>query len=137
MATKIQGHFRGEVWVNFLALSVSKPHMFMCGSLMFFRTVRADVRSDVRLKIAIPSLFWCLRKSPPLKNIAYIKILGELIFGSLHNFSVIHCVSRNYIWRAGILCVINGVGHYIDKFWGNNFQCHYRQDFNIASPKVF
>ena len=44
---------RGEVRVNFLAAFVSKPHTFLCGSLSLFRIVRADVR----LNIAIPSLF--------------------------------------------------------------------------------
>ena len=34
--------------------------------------------------------------------------LGELILGSLHNFHVIHSVSRNYTWNAGMLCVISG-----------------------------
>ena len=54
--------------------------------------------------------------TPPFKIITYIKILGELAFGSLHHFHVIHCVLRKYTWKAGILSVIDGVGHYIEKF---------------------
>ena len=58
--------------------------------------------------------------TPAFKNIAHIKKSGELqvIFGSLHHFHVIHTASRNYTWKAGILCVIDGIGHYIEKFWG-------------------
>ena len=39
----------------------------------------------------------------------HTKILGEFVFGSLHNFHVIHSASRNYTWK---------VGHYIQEFWG-------------------
>ena len=52
------------------------------------------------------------------KHYKHGKIRGELIFGSLHSFHVIHCVSRNYTWKSRILCVIYGVGQYIEKFWG-------------------
>ena len=53
--------------------------------------------------------------TPPLKTLHAQKISGKLIFGSLHKFHVIHSASRNYTWKAGILCVIHGVGHYIEK----------------------
>ena len=43
------------------------------------------------------------------------KTLGEVLFGSLHKFHVIHSASRNYTWKARISCVIHGVGHYIGK----------------------
>ena len=33
--------------------------------------------------------------TPPLKNITYIKNLGEFIFGSLHHFHVNHCAKKN------------------------------------------
>ena len=56
MVMKSDGSVRSEVRVNFLALCVSKPHIFMCGSLTLFRIVR----TNVRLNIAIPSLFWSL-----------------------------------------------------------------------------
>ena len=45
----------------------------------------------------------------------------ELMFGSLHKFHVIHCVSINYTWNAGVLSVIHGVGHCIEKFRGKDF----------------
>ena len=38
--------------------------------------------------------------------------LGELILGSLHRSRVIHCATRDLTWKARILCVSNGVGHY-------------------------
>ena len=50
----------------------------------------------------------------------YMKNLGDLIYCSLHNVHVIHSASRNYTWKAGSLCVINGVGHYIEKSEGNS-----------------
>ena len=36
----------------------------------------------------------------------------QLILGSLHNLHVIQRASRHYTWKARILCVIDGVGHY-------------------------
>ena len=55
----------------------------------------------------------------PLKNITIIKnILGGFIFGAL-----VHCASRNYTWKAGILPVIDGVGHYIENLEGGG---HFR-----------
>ena len=54
--------------------------------------------------------------TPPLKNITYIKLLGELILGSLHNFHVFHCVSRNYVWKSRFLCVIHGLAITKTKF---------------------
>ena len=45
--------------------------------------------------------------------------LCPVIFGV--KFHVIHSVSRNYNWKAGILCVIHGVGHHVDKLWGISF----------------
>ena len=47
----------------------------------------------------------------PSKTLHAFKILRELIFGSVHHFHVMHCTSRNYIWKAGILSEIDGVGH--------------------------
>ena len=53
MVMKRNGNVRGKVRVNFLALFLWKPHIFMWGSLALLRIVRANVR----LNIAIPSLF--------------------------------------------------------------------------------
>ena len=55
----------------------------------------------------------------------YIKNLGELIFGSLHKSHVIHSASRNYTWKASILFVVSGVGHYIEIFWEKKVRFHY------------
>ena len=52
MVRKFHGNVRGEVRVNFLALSASKPHAFMCFALKLSGIVRANVR----LNIAIPML---------------------------------------------------------------------------------
>ena len=41
------------------------------------------------------------------------------IFGSLHNFHVVHCTPRNYTWKAGLLCAKYGVGHYIENYGVN------------------
>ena len=49
---KFHGNVRGEARVNFPALSVPKPHIFIRASLTLFRIVRANVR----LNFAIPSL---------------------------------------------------------------------------------
>ena len=54
----------------------------------------------------------------PSKTLHTFKNHGELIFGSLHEFHVVNSASRNYTWKANILCVFDGVGHYIEKFWG-------------------
>ena len=54
MAMKFYGNVRGEVRVDFLLLTASKPHIFMWGALTLFRIVRAKVR----LNFAIPSMFW-------------------------------------------------------------------------------
>ena len=42
-----------------------------------------------------------------LKNVTYLQKFGggELSFGLLRHFRVVHCVSRNYTWKGGILCV--------------------------------
>ena len=56
MVMKLHGNVRGEVRVNFLALSASKPHNFMCGALRLSGIVRANVR----LNIAIPMPFLSL-----------------------------------------------------------------------------
>ena len=53
---------------------------------------------------------------PPSKTLHTLKMLGELMFGSLHKFHVIHCASRSYTWKADFFSVIHGVGHYIEKF---------------------
>ena len=70
----------------------------------------------VRFHLEIPTY--------PTPQKTYIhKRNGDLIFGSLHNFHVIHSLfaSRSCTWKAGILCLLNGVGHYIERFLGNNF----------------
>ena len=68
-----------------------------------------------KLRESIWKLFIPVTKSsklldPPLSGINSViisartvhrKIPGEFIFGPLHNFHVIHCASRNYIWKAG------------------------------------
>ena len=58
MVMKFHGNVRGEVRVNFLALFVSKPHIFMCGAL----NLSGIARTNVRLNIAIPMLFWSLKR---------------------------------------------------------------------------
>ena len=52
MVMKFHGNVRGEVRVNFLALSASKPQIFVCGALKLSGIVRANVR----LNHAIPML---------------------------------------------------------------------------------
>ena len=61
MAMKFHGNVRGEVQVNFLALFASKPHIFICGALK----LSAIVRTNVRLNIAIPMLFFSKQGSTP------------------------------------------------------------------------
>ena len=61
----------------------------------------------------------------PQKHYIHQKKLGELVFGSLHNLHVIHCASRNYACRATILCVVDGVGYYIEKVRGKSISGHY------------
>ena len=67
---KFHGNVRGEVRVNFLALSASKPHIFMCGALK----LSGIVRTNVRLNIAIPMLFWSLnlQNTGKCKGMPYI-----------------------------------------------------------------
>ena len=48
MAMKFHSNVRGEVRVNFLALSASKPHIFMRAALILFRIVCANVRLNFR-----------------------------------------------------------------------------------------
>ena len=52
MVMKFHGDVHGEVRVNFLALMILKPHIFMCRSLLLVHIVRANVR----LNISTPSL---------------------------------------------------------------------------------
>ena len=40
--------------------------------------------------------------------------LGELMFGSLHCSHAIHCTSRDYSWTVYLVCVMDGVGSYIE-----------------------
>ena len=44
-----------------------------------------------------------------------------MILGSIHKSHVVHSPSRNYTCKAGMLCVIDGVGHYIEKLWKIEF----------------
>ena len=39
--------------------------------------------------------------------------------GSLHSSHVVHSASTSCTWKSCLSCVIDGVGHYIEKFWGN------------------
>ena len=63
------------------------------------------------------------QSTPPLKSNTYIDNSGGNHFGSLHDFHVIHCGSRKYTWKADLFYVMDGVGHYIEKFW-ETFRCH-------------
>ena len=48
------------------------------------------------------------------------KTYGVFTFGSLpSSIHVIHCASRSYTWKAWMLCVVEGAGHYIEEFWGS------------------
>ena len=51
----------------------------------------------------------------PLKNITYIT---KFVFGLITSFSCSPLRVKNYTWKAWFLCVIDGVGHSIEKFWG-------------------
>ena len=42
------------------------------------------------------------KRTSPLETLETEAILGEMLFGSLHTFHVIHCASKNYIWKAAI-----------------------------------
>ena len=56
----------------------------------------------------------------------YTKNPGEVVSGSLHKFHVIHTAWRNCTWKAGALCVIHRVDHYIENLGWHHWQCHYR-----------
>ena len=60
------------------------------------------------------------RENNPCPQEPYIHrtILGEVIFGSLHKFHIIHCVSRNYTWKAIVSLGKRGVVNYIKKIVG-------------------
>ena len=51
MVMKFHGNVRGEVWVNFLTLLASKPHIFMRGELNLSGIVRANVRLNIAILI--------------------------------------------------------------------------------------
>ena len=34
------------------------------------------------------------------KTLHMLNISGEVVFGFLHNFHVVHCASRNYTWKT-------------------------------------
>ena len=77
-----------------------------------------ESESEINLQILICNHF-CV-------NGTYIKtILGELIFGSLHRFYVVHCASRNYTLNAHFFPMIDGVSDYIEQFWRTYFHRHY------------
>ena len=57
-----------------------------------------------------------LRFTLPFKNITYINNLGEFI--RLITYLSIYSAFKKYTWKPGILCVINGVGLYIEQFCG-------------------
>ena len=48
---------------------------------------------------------------PQKKRRVPAKTLGEFVFGPLHTYNAVHCASRNYTWKAGILFVTDGVDH--------------------------
>ena len=52
-------------------------------------------------------------------------IHNKFVFGSLHSSYAIHRASRNYTWKAGLLCVIHGVGHDMKHPRGNSRGCHH------------
>ena len=47
---------------------------------------------------------------------------------------VIHCASRNYAWKTGILCVIMGLAMTWKSSGGNAFRCHYVNLGNEVPP---
>ena len=53
------------------------------------------------------------------------KILEQLIVNSLHRSYVIHCASRNCTRKPDFFCVMDGVGHCIENYWGTYVRCHY------------
>ena len=53
---KFHGNVQGEVRVNFLALSASKPHIFMRGALQLSGIVRANVRLNIAIHMLSLSL---------------------------------------------------------------------------------
>ena len=61
----------------------------------------------------------------PQEHYIHKNILRVLIFGSLHNYRVIHHAARDCTWKARILSVIDGVSHYMGKSGGTSSQCHY------------
>ena len=57
----------------------------------------------------------------PQEHYIHEKHLRKFILGSLHQFHVIHCASRDYTWKTRLVYVIDGIGHYIEKSVENNF----------------
>ena len=77
------------------------------------------VRTSVTMVLQELISFSHVPRPSGLKNITYIKqFCGKLMFDSSHNFHVVQCTSRNYTWKAGILCVIDGVDYYMENIWG-------------------
>ena len=58
--------------------------------------------------------------SKPFHN----KNLGEVVFDSLHHSHVVHCGAGNRTWKVAFYCSVEGVGNYIDNFWGKQFRFH-------------
>ena len=48
------------------------------------------------------------------------KMLGELLFGSIHNYHVVHRASRSHIWRTTFMCSMQGSAITYQKLWGND-----------------
>ena len=78
MVMKFHANVRGEVRVSFLALSASKPHIFMCSALK----LSGSVRASVRLNIAISMLVWYLIQSFPCSVLRIvIGVVSAVPFG--------------------------------------------------------
>ena len=58
----------------------------------------------------------------PQKHYIHKIIFGELIFGSLHQFHVIYCASRNYTWKVEASVSQSGffADFYFEKSWSKS-----------------
>ena len=64
----------------------------------------------------------------PLINMTHMEnFWGNFVFSSLHSSHVINCASRNCTWTSFCLCVMDGVGHCIEKFCVNDCPSRFKK----------
>ena len=83
---EFHGNVRDEVRVNFLALFARNPHIVMCGALTF----TGIVRTNVRLNITIPMLFWSLK----------FDYITELVLNYFLGYVICCVVTKHTMWAS-------------------------------------